>query len=630
MTKRSLIILLLQAAASTLFAQPYVSRLGRFQVDQIKACEGFPITLTNLLAANCDGTRPCRMDYEGNGTSVQNQFTFTYTKAGTFKLSVLYQSIGLDDITITIVPNIQPNFEIYSCNSNGVRIKVTDNNFEQYAIDFGDGTPETFLPFTNNILTPSHTYIVPPTTYTTKVRGRNTGSADNCTAKMQPFNPIVSLPTPTVTGLTAIDPTTVKLDYTTSINILYKLEISVNGSTPFQVLQNVYGSGANSITIPNLKLDDNYYCFRLSAFDVCTNTNSASSATICTHKFTATASSFVNKLVWTTGAGGTYSILRDNGPLFNTSSTTFNDLPPSIVCKTKYCYKVITNYGGTVRSISLEKCATAFSTIIPTAITDISSTVHGDVELTWIQDPNFVPQNYSISKSVNGGAFGFLSTSAAAKFTDALYTSTDRNCYRVSYIDKCDNPSPQGSTACPVRLDGKLDKKNVITLTWSSYKGWAGGVKNYVLEKYNLQGALIGSITLTDTTYTDDQVDNANQLVRYDVKAVPNSALVPIVSLSNVVEFIKNANIYFPTAFTPNKDNLNDYFIVTGQFISKINMKIFDRWGSLLYATEKNEPWDGYREGKPMPPSTYVWKVEITDLAGRTFSQEGIVALILN
>ena len=144
-----------------------------------------------------------------------------------------------------------------------------------------------------------------------------------------------------------------------------------------------------------------------------------------------------------------------------------------------------------------------------------------------------------------------------------------------------------------------------------------------------MQGVLVKSIILTDTTFLDDQPDPTNQLVRYQIKAQPNAAGLTS-SVSNLVEFIKNTNIFYPTAFTPNHDNLNDGFTVSGQYIVKMNLKIFDRWGSLLFATEKNEPWDGQRDGKPMSPSVYIWKAEFTDLAGRTFSQEGTVALILN
>ncbi|MBK7651659.1 MAG: hypothetical protein IPJ20_14280 [Flammeovirgaceae bacterium] len=61
----------------------------------------------------------------GNGTAPQqNQFTLTYPQAGTFKLTVLYQNIGADDITITVDPDIQPEFEIYTCSGLQTSIKL--------------------------------------------------------------------------------------------------------------------------------------------------------------------------------------------------------------------------------------------------------------------------------------------------------------------------------------------------------------------------------------------------------------------------------------------------------------------------------------------------------------------------
>jgi gliding motility-associated-like protein len=110
------------------------------------------------------------------------------------------------------------------------------------------------------------------------------------------------------------------------------------------------------------------------------------------------------------------------------------------------------------------------------------------------------------------------------------------------------------------------------------------------------------------------------------VRAIPNEVAMGEGN-SNELVFIRNANLYYPTAFTPNSDNLNDGFVVQGQYIVKIRMSIFDRWGVLLYSSDKNEPWDGTSNGKPMPASSYIWKVDITDKAGRTFSEEGTVAL---
>ncbi|MBY0434359.1 MAG: T9SS type B sorting domain-containing protein [Cyclobacteriaceae bacterium] len=608
-------------------AQPYPSRLGRFQVDQKKGCAPFTITLTNLLAGDCTPGKPCVMDYEGNNTQQQNQFSYTYTKAGTYTLKVIYQSIGQDDIVITVVENTQPNFEIYACSGNKASIRVVDNKYEQYVIDFNnDGIAESTLPFSNNILTPPYTYTVPPTTYTTAVRGRNLNSADNCSAKTQQFQPIPTLPTPRINLLTAVDAATIKLDFTTAVNIQYRLEIAINNSANFQLFQTLYG--INTLTVPNLRLDDNYYCFRLSAFDPCNNQNNYS-AIICSQKLTVTAQSDVNQVVWATGGGAaTYTINRNKSPYRTQSNINLSDT--DIVCKTDYCYQVVSNFAGGARSISLEKCVQSFSTKIPTAVENISAvSTANTADLTWQQDPRFIPINYSVFRASNSNNFGFFTTAPEAKLTDNTYNLEGKFCYQMEYTDKCGNSSPKGSIACPLRLTGNLDKNNSITLSWNKYTGWKSGVKNYVVEKFNLQGSLIKTFIVTDTVLVDDQPDDANQYVRYSIKAQPNQGGVAL-SISNPVEFIKNANLYHPSAFTPNGDNLNDTFTVNGQFIAKISLKIFDRWGALLFASDKNEAWDGQFSGKQMPAAVYIWKADISDLAGRTFSEEGTVSLIRN
>jgi gliding motility-associated-like protein len=630
--KQCYLLVILALAGSVALGQPYPSRLGRFQVDQKKGCAPFIVTLTNLLPGDCTPGKPCVMDW-GDGTpQQQNIFTHTYSTSNTnaYPLKVIYQSIGQDDISIKADDNPQPNFEIYACAGAKATIRVIDSNYDQYVIDYNnDGTPESILPYSNNITAPPYTY-APPGTYTTSVRGRRLNSADNCTAKTQPFTTLAALPTPVMNKLTSVDAATVKLDFTTAVNVEYKMEIATNSATAFQLYQTLYG--VNTLTIPNLKLDLNYYCFRLNAFDPCSN-GSTYSNVVCSPKFSATAQSDVNVLTTTTGATGTvlnYSILRNGNNYVTTGSSTFNDT--DIVCKTDYCYQVIINYLGGAKSTSLPKCVTAFSGKVPTAINDISAVVgaSGAADLSWTQDPLFTAPQYNIFRSSSGGLFDFVTTTATTKYTDPLYTTQGGYCYQVNYTDKCGNNSAKGTTACPVRLSGSLDKSNAASLVWSSYKGWQAGVKDYVLEKYNSQGTLIKSVTLSDTTYLDDVPDLANQLVRYIVRAEPNTGTLTA-SVSNVQEFTKNINLYYPTAFTPNNDNLNDGFIVSGQYIVKMSLKVFDRWGSLLFATDsKDVPWDGRREGKLMTPSVYIWKAEFTDLAGRSFTQEGTVALIQN
>ncbi|HNP96070.1 MAG TPA: hypothetical protein PKJ63_10590, partial [Cyclobacteriaceae bacterium] len=285
------------------YAQPYVSMKGRFQVDEIKGCAPFTITLTNILAGNCTAGNPCNMDYENNGQQVTNVFIYTYTNPGTYKLKVLYQGQGDDEITITVVQNIEPAFEIYSCANSDVTIKVLEKSYQQLVIDFtNDGVPEIVIPSGNNA-TAFHDYATPGNK-TITVRGRNLNSADNCDSKVETFNALPTLPAPSYNSLDVLDAARIELDFNTQQHIQYRQEIAVNQSSNFQLLNTLYEQ--NTVTIPNLTPEQNFYCFRLGAFDVCNN-NSTYAPIICSIDLNLNFQSGVNNINWSTSGVGVSS-----------------------------------------------------------------------------------------------------------------------------------------------------------------------------------------------------------------------------------------------------------------------------------------------------------------------------------
>ena len=89
-------------------------------------------------------------------------------------------------------------------------------------------------------------------------------------------------------------------------------------------------------------------------------------------------------------------------------------------------------------------------------------------------------------------------------------------------------------------------------------------------------------------------------------------------------------NIYAPTAFTPNHDGVNDIFIPVYVEIMRIQyLRIFDRWGNLLWETaDMGKGWDRTINGKQMPMDTYVYMVVGIDVNGKTVSRKGDVTLI--
>jgi len=75
---------------------------------------------------------------------------------------------------------------------------------------------------------------------------------------------------------------------------------------------------------------------------------------------------------------------------------------------------------------------------------------------------------------------------------------------------------------------------------------------------------------------------------------------------------------------------VNRTFLVKGHYIATMKLQVFDRWGSLVFYSDKGEPWDGRRDGTAMPDATYVWTAEGTDLVGNAFKKAGTVLLIRN
>ncbi len=70
------------------------------------------------------------------------------------------------------------------------------------------------------------------------------------------------------------------------------------------------------------------------------------------------------------------------------------------------------------------------------------------------------------------------------------------------------------------------------------------------------------------------------------------------------------AEVFVPNAFTPNGDELNDEFLVTGNSCSEINlMQIYNRWGTLVFETERpfDHFWDGTFQERRASPGVYVY-----------------------
>ena len=91
--------------------------------------------------------------------------------------------------------------------------------------------------------------------------------------------------------------------------------------------------------------------------------------------------------------------------------------------------------------------------------------------------------------------------------------------------------------------------------------------------------------------------------------------------------------VYAPTAFSPNKDGINDLFFLYGDDILAFDLKIADRWGNIVFKTNNfQEGWNGQYLGIDLDPGIFVWMATIEGYRrnGKTFieTKSGTVALI--
>jgi gliding motility-associated-like protein len=116
-----------------------------------------------------------------------------------------------------------------------------------------------------------------------------------------------------------------------------------------------------------------------------------------------------------------------------------------------------------------------------------------------------------------------------------------------------------------------------------------------------------------NTTYTLAYLDENGCIVNDTI----NVSVLPI------------GNIYFPNAFSPNGDGANDYYQAFGTSPKFFRLKIFNRWGELVYDTDNfNEGWDGKFKGELQPNGIYTYMAKFVLLNDKTFDIKGSITLL--
>jgi len=312
--------------------------------------------------------------------------------------------------------------------------------------------------------------------------------------------------------------------------------------------------------------------------------------------------------------GGAFTILDT---LFNKKAGGYTDHTAFEMDKYNYCYYLT----------ALNSCAVSgnFSNILcsddaknekENYIEYVSVTGHNQVELKLENFAGINTSTFYIFRRENDTISGFQPYVTFTGLPEhswkdlGVKTNEKSYCYYLINEDACHNTSPPSKEACTILLKGH-SVPYINTINWSEYINWKGGVFDY--EIYRKMERTVEFSKLTNVEYLvfdleDRALDYDFGRYIYQVKGIEGDGGNQAVSYSNEVELDQPPYVFVPNAFTPNSDNANEEWGVSSVFIRDFTLRIFNRYGQLVYhSNNKHESWDGTFHGQAAPQGVYIY-----------------------
>jgi gliding motility-associated-like protein len=554
----------------------------------------FTITSTNPTTCGGNGTivyngllanTTYNVGYDDNGTT-QSPVSLTTNGSGQISLSLpagtysnfvveLNGCSSTDNSTVSlndpVAFTISTSVIDESCSGTNGEITITANgasNPINYSIDNGSNY------VTNNVFTG-----LPAGTYNIAVQ-----DGSNCQAFTQAT--INNIPGPAITNVSSTDASCAAANdgsisiTATGSGLMYDL----NGGTP-QSSNTFSGLAPGTYTV-NV---DNGTCSVSQSVTV--GVAAPLSFTVTTVDETCAGSADGEISVTATGSSLMYDL--DGGT--PQASNVFNGLSAGT-------YNVNVTYGSGCISTQSVTINAASPMTVTKSVTDaacgqnngeITLTVNGGTPpytYSWSHDTAL---NSQTATGLTGGNYVFTVTSGACSVTDSAVVNGGNN-NMIVYAHALD-------VSCKGEADGYAVVDSIVGGNPPYNYMWDNGIDN------------ISIANLTENIYQVTVTDQSG------CKATKNT----------VVGYTTEDCLDIFTAISPNSDGENDTWTIKGiHSYDNANVKIFNRWGSLIYESDDYQnDWDGEYKAKPLPAGVYFYIITL-EKNGEVESFEGSLTII--
>ena len=318
------------------------------------------------------------------------------------------------------------------------------------------------------------------------------------------------------------------------------------------------------------------------------------------------------------------NVFENNRTIASISSKPSNTIAEytPLNCSKEHCYQYRLKISGqfnrasfSTESISNRFCYDPSLEELPITFSAVSTVEDSLVKIQIDpigNDGLHAPEYYYIYKQFSGNAV--LLDSMASPLTEYLTkdkAGVETNCYKIRAKDKCGSSSSFTDEICSIFLTFENNEE----LVWSKKSPFLEEVQKYDLlfEPVGSGTGLTNSYqTFQNSVFTFGPIPNDPKFgeeVRFRISATNREG--NLVSLSNIVKRELPPKVTIPSAFSPNRDGINDILMLTGRKtrIREFEFKVIDRNGYSIYRTDDVDfTW---QPGSEVPNGLYTYYMKL-------------------
>jgi gliding motility-associated-like protein len=299
-----------------------------------------------------------------------------------------------------------------------------------------------------------------------------------------------------------------------------------------------------------------------------------------------------------------------------------------------YTYQWSTVADGNLGTDSTQEVVPSTTTTYEVLVTDQCGTTATEQVLYTITSPPLVltmsPAQLicpgdSVQISVSGtGGYGqyYYSWLHSGETTATVWVNPRvTTTYEVSVSDECQTFSVHGTTLVEVihpEADFRVSSHTRFEDLPITFQNLSTGAISY---EWTFGDGQSSTVVHPNNTY-DLPGD-------YTVTLIATNELGCKDTVAKIITIAPEYYVYVPNTFTPDGNRFNNYFSASTVNITELDVKIFNRWGQLVYQSDDIRfTWDGTYAAKNAEDGVYTYKIHYVTISGIEEVIIGHVALL--